>query len=427
MAAPSEQDRANDLIALANKAIETFRNQYSVTTDNKSRCSYVENDGTGIIRPCDKVAVEHAFIRAYGTQLMPSTIKQQLVTAWTAASKKILFNTIRPFVFKSEAIKNGEFAWSRLSFDPALTAPECPPELERLLSRTKQADNLVLWLGSILDYEFPRTQYLYMYGPGSDGKSLLARIIEHTLGAHCCTTIYPQDLSGSHGTTKLEGIRVAMFKDESDTNFVSSGAFKRLTGDEMLTINPKGEPHRNIIVNCKVLIYSNEAPNLRGGRADMRRIIPVEFMYRPGGTDLEFEKAAIAAGAGILQYCYYRFLVWKEEHRNQDLPVDVGIVEDIKSNSYEGEIEERLRFDYEIDASRKDWRTPGKDVQLWAKANIDGAYGKVTSVLRGLGLGSESYRLEGKSVRVWEGMRFRERNASDGISIRAKIKNYPTS
>lgn len=420
----SEEDRASDLVALANKALETFRNQYGVTVDDKGRCGYVENDGTGIVRPCDKVAVEHAFIRAYGTQLMPSTIKQQLVTAWTAASKKILFKAIRPFVFKSEALKNGEFAWNRLSFDPALTTPECPSELGRLLSRTKQADNLVLWIGSILDYEFPRTQYLYMYGPGSDGKSLLARIIEHTLGSHCCTTIYPQDLSASHGTTKLEGIRVAMFKDESDTSFVSGGPFKRLTGDEMITINPKGEPHRNILLNCKVLIYSNEAPNLRGGRADMRRIVPVEFVFRPGGTDLDFEKAALAAGANILQYCYHRFRAWKEQHPNSDLSVDEDIAEDIKSSSYTGEIEERLRFDYDIDATRSEWRTSSKDLQLWAKVNVEGTFGAVTNVLRGLGLGSESYREEGKSVRGWNGIRFREKDATQGVSIRAKIRNH---
>lgn len=337
----STDEKAKKLRALAIRAKAELAGTYVVIADEKSRLSYGSVAGPGVVIPCDPTVIIGEMIVRYGAELMPTKIKHELLTAWSHYSDKINSVDIRPFVFASEPPVG--WAFQRLKFDPDADAP-CPGTFKEMLDRTtpEEARSLILWLGSLLDYKFPRTQYLYLWGEGNDGKSTLIRAIMSVFSAQGVASMRSDDI-GVHGTARLEGARLVCFVDENTTRFVSSGVFKSITGDDTMTINPKGLALRNIKVFAKVLIASNKSPTVDGGTADYRRILPVQLKsYQNMSGDQGFVDRMMEEGQAIMQYCYSQFMIYKSSHPNELLPAAAERIAEVKNESRQSSEEDNI-------------------------------------------------------------------------------------
>jgi hypothetical protein len=297
---------------LTTDALLAYEQKYRMLVGDDGVAVPLELDEPGVVRPVNPVSLVRELTKRYSDLLLPSTIRADLAPAVMAKLPAVAASQIRPFRFASD--KLGDLAWMRLPFDPDPTA-ECPPEFRAILDRTSspaEARSLVLWIGSLLDYESPRKQYVHLSGDGNDGKSTLTNMLVRVFGSRNCAEMRAEDFRDTHATTVLEGARLVIFHDENNAGFMSGGRFKALTGDEMWTINPKGQPRRDITLNCKVIISSNNRPEVHGGKADLDRIVPVYLRSYEGGQDPGFVSRLYKAKHQVMQFCYAEWVRHKE-------------------------------------------------------------------------------------------------------------------
>lgn len=105
----------------------------------------------------------------------------------TAASAKVILNTlflrksmkltevIKPYAFKSEKA----YTFCRIPFDPSNEVSHCPT-WDRLLENYSNIAAVKMWFGSLF-VESDRSQYLWLYGKGKNGKSTLSDVISSSL------------------------------------------------------------------------------------------------------------------------------------------------------------------------------------------------------------------------------------------------------
>lgn len=380
------------------RVYERFRILY----DSDGNLSCAEVVSPGVLRPVSNDYIINNMIGFLAGRAKPPDVKHSVFPTWrafAAARGAVDAQQVAPLVFKSDTTT--PWAWQRLNFDPEPI--ECPSLLTKLLSRTtpEEGRSLALWLGSLLDYHFPRAQYLYLHGDGNDGKSTLIAMLVKLLGTQGVAMMRSDDFADAHSTTVLEGARLAIFADENSASFMSRGRFKALTGDDTLTINPKGQPRRNIGLHCKVMVASNYSPYVQGGRADLRRIIPVKLEPIPASESSHAEGLAfIEAGPAIMQFCYMAFMAWQVQAPDKMLPASSEAIDEVEADSMqadtESEVLSALRFglDYSVSAATL-------NAYLRTRFGNRGGLQNIYAVMKRHGARRAQHTVEGVRTRVW--------------------------
>ncbi len=295
------------IISLGTQAYQALANKYRLLSDDSGGYTIAQVIEPGVlrcVRPEDVIYCD--LIKSYATDMKPSKVKSELFPRWYAEMRTQPGATlphvdVKSFHFHSAPASAG-FAWQRLSWDPD-PAAQSPEIFETLLSSTSPAEaySLKLFIGSLFDYRSSRHQYLYLHGSGGGGKSTLIDAMFAMFAKRGCRTMQGDSLDGEHSTAGLEGVRLLAFPDCNRPSLPSTGIFKQLTGDDVTTINPKNRDMRNITMHCKVVISSNEAPQLAGGSADYRRIIPVRFERADTTSSDKFKADFVASAPQIAQ------------------------------------------------------------------------------------------------------------------------------
>lgn len=350
-------DKAVRCKEMADSFLARHYESFRVIVDQNGTLSCAEVTSPGVLRPVEDRYIMNKMMRHLMGQAVYPDVKNNVFPLWlvlSASQTGIRSREIVPLVFKSDTTT--PWAWQRLNFDP--TEIEIPDLLTKMLARTSpdEGRSLVLWLGSLLDYEFPRSQYLYLHGDGNDGKSTLIAMLIKLLGTQGVAMMRSDDFSDSHSTTVLEGARLAIFADENSASFMSRGRFKALTGDDTLTVNPKGQARRNIGLHCKVMVASNYAPHLQGGRADLRRIIPVKLSPIAASESSHAQGLAfVEQGPAIMQFCYTAFKAWQAAHPDKMIPAGDAAIAEVEADSMQSDTESEvlgaLRFGPEYSVS----------------------------------------------------------------------------
>lgn len=332
--------QAQKWVSIANHAHTELAPLFRMVVEDRGIGTVAEITEPGVLKTLtDDTVIERDFLIRYGNFGSANDIRNNLYKRWRAkmrAMSSVRADEIKPFHFKSDPPASG-WAWQRLLFDPIEKA-EIPEIFKVLLSYTTEdeARSVVLFIGSMFDYESTRHQYLYLHGLGSDGKSTLLKAMYAMFNNHGYTTMQGNSLDDSHATADLEGVRLLVFPDCNRPSLPSTGNFKEITGEDMVGVNPKLQARRNIKMHCKVVISSNDEPQLAGGRADERRIIPVTFRGR--GTlksDEAWKQAFVASAPQIAQYCISEYRAWRKDYPNEDLPAAASAMEMVRENSTE--------------------------------------------------------------------------------------------
>lgn len=152
------------------------------------------------------------------------------------------------------------------------------PEFKLFLEQTDEASarSIILWIGSLMDPESNRRQYLHLWGSGEEGKSTLTEALTKAFNGQT-VNVTARQLQSTHFGTELEGKRLYMFNDENNTSFFSSGPFKHITGDSSMDVNEKYQAVRSIKLTGKTIICSNAKMELTNSKADSSRAISIEL------------------------------------------------------------------------------------------------------------------------------------------------------
>lgn len=136
------------------------------------------------------------------------------------------------------------------------------------------------WVWSLFEEGSDISQYLYLYGKGQDGKSVLASAVGLLIGSSYLTATQV-DIENRFFLPNIVGKRLC-YVSEASPKFPTSGKFRALTGERNILCEMKGKQHFQTTHNCKFLFSSNHKVQLTHSIADMRRVIYCEFQSFTG-------------------------------------------------------------------------------------------------------------------------------------------------
>lgn len=312
---------------LAAELVESYSSRYRMVRmahKNKSVLHIVNQRGE--IAPVDQSLLT-AELRAYlGERVLLKTanavVTRTLDDLQTKPGLVIPESAVATLLFNNT--DTARFCYKRLAIDNT-RLDACPTRFKDLCDHiiTKSgAEILALWIGSLLDPDSIRVQYLCLYGGGRNGKSTLLDALARVLGS-AALGMTSQDFMSRFGLADAANKRLLLFDDNNNASFMSSGDFKRVTGSESLRIEPKGVDRYFVKNNLKILIATNRMPNLRGDDADLRRNIFLEMKKYAGATgDGERWVADFMNEApDILRYCYTVYCEHKQRTGSSHIPI----------------------------------------------------------------------------------------------------------
>jgi Family of unknown function (DUF5906) len=149
---------------------------------------------------------------------------------------------------------------------------------EEFTGRLAAPDSFRAWVWSIFEPEHAGRQMLWLRGDGHDGKSRLIRVLAEALGA-AAGILDDERLSGDGKRFALASVwdkRLIAVPDTKVRTLAMTGMLHQLSGGDRVFIEPKGLPGFSAQPNVRVIIGSNEKPQINQSRSNTSRLLPVE-------------------------------------------------------------------------------------------------------------------------------------------------------
>jgi len=276
-----------------------------MTSDRKPLLATVDNEKNVTLSNYEHFAMEVGRCSLMsGITLLRSGI-QEVYNLFLSLSESVPFDDIKTLA----TLECKGYAFNRVAVKPSeIDKVNCEtPMFDELLSRVVGANEFMCFVGSLFDTskEADRSQYLWLYGHGNNGKSTIIRVLSRLLGEAATTEIEPTKGREHFWTHRVIGRRLVAIPDCENTEFVKSGTFKALTGESEVSLERKGKDFFKAKLDCKFIFSSNDLPVLSASPADLRRAIVCEVKPWAAGVEVDTgygDKIALET-KGILAKC----------------------------------------------------------------------------------------------------------------------------
>ena len=230
------------------------------------------------------------------------------------------------------------------------------PLFDEMMNRTKNNRALRLFIGSLFVPGSDKSQYVWLFGAGKNGKGSLTRLLERCLG-RCYATESIPDKRNRFWTHGLVEKRLVVFSEgeSSDAGFPSSGFFKSLTGGDSVRIEEKGGAVYTAPLDCKFIFLNNNMPILENNMADTRRAIFCEMGPIKDTEMHDYEVKLWAEAPGIIGKCFMEYMAHSVGADNPYIPIDpntLTAVTQITDDTMQGIFDELFLLTY--DDSKQD-------------------------------------------------------------------------
>lgn len=253
-------------------------------------------------------AMLHFSKNTLGQKTLDPDHSRKATLLWLGASTAIKDNHIA----NVRELSDPGYCWHRLPFD---LSRDVTPTFDEMFSRIDNALAVKQWIGALLDPLSDRQHYVWLHGPGGQGKGALSRFLRDVFGPSYKAVVPPSE-GDKFWTGGLVGKRLVVFNDCKDVNFPVSGLGKSLVGGDAIPAEKKGGDSFTMLPTCMLMYNSNDRPKLTSEPSDTRRVILAYVAPRPEGSQkLETDKYnAIlwAEGSGFLWECREEYRRMKE-------------------------------------------------------------------------------------------------------------------
>jgi len=224
----------------------------------------------------------------------------------------------------------------------------------------------------------------YLVGSGSNGKSMVIKMVENLVPTNGRTNLSLSSLTGDKdGSEALESSFVNLSSEIKLSDFDST-FLKRITGGDTVSINPKNKKPFSIIPTAKHFVSSNSMPQLKETTyGDLRRFLIIEFKREFPRVENFYVNRIEPHIPALFRKCVDIAKKIKKEgmYINQDLILNTETVLHEESDLVYNFINE---FDIKVDkVITRDSRAIYKKFELWCKFNRTGIY-KKRRFLKGL-------------------------------------------
>lgn len=208
---------------------------------------------------------------------------------------------IKPVLQKSEP----GWTFKRLDFD---MKDEPTPIFDDFLSRIEtNTDAFLAYNGMLFDPTAPRQQYLWLMGPGGDGKGSWCRFLGKIFGEEASASLTAMKDMGKDKffTSRFIGKRVATFPDCHYPRFVQEEIFMSLSGGDNIYCEFKHGHGYTTKLTTLFVFASNFLPEISSSQSNMRRAIICTMRGRDTEekADPAYEDNLWKERAGIIYKC----------------------------------------------------------------------------------------------------------------------------
>lgn len=233
----------------------------------------------------------------------------QVVDMWMGLCNVIDESKVIPIRVPNRESHRNKYNYHALPFNPK---KQDTPTFDKLLDRVKGKSEFMAFIGSLFDENSDRSQYMWIYGEGGNGKSQFLAALSNVLGQAYLNSYVPNRSSERFFTSTIIGRRLVAFPDCSQPAFVTTGFFKSLTGDDSHFIDPKGKDQYPARIFPKFIFSSNERPSIADNKAERRRAILIDIEPFDGEDigAVNYRNLLVAEMPGIIERCIAEY----EEH-----------------------------------------------------------------------------------------------------------------
>ncbi len=272
-----------------------------VSSDGGKTATLVEVDADNVCTPVRRERVADLIV-CWGDRNGKSTYRLEPRKAMECA--KYWYASVDRMLQPATALWPGEegLCYHRYPFARAVGPTPLWDDVNRRMDYPHEFN---LWVGSLFRPSADRSQYVWLYGNGGEGKSEVIRALEWTFGtAGLVLNALPRPRQDNFWSEVLPGKRFIGCSDvSSKDDELRLGEFKSLVGGDTMMINPKGKPKFSIRSAAKILCASNHLPQISKDRADQRRIILVHMQPYAAAHDPDYHRHLCAELPAYVQHC----------------------------------------------------------------------------------------------------------------------------
>lgn len=199
----------------------------------------------------------------------------------------------------------GEDGWTlkRLDFLPRL---EAYPAWQEFLDRLSAPEEFMAFVWSIFEVKNKARQFVYLYDKeGFGGKSTVCNVLADLLG-NASTALSGSSTQGDAKrwlTSTLLGKRLVVWPDCKNTLFVMTELLRNIVSGDEVMIERKGDAAFKAKLRVKLIIGSNDEPELTMMRANTSRLIRIDILRSAEKDDPAWEDALREQLPGFLFDC----------------------------------------------------------------------------------------------------------------------------
>ncbi|MAG50375.1 hypothetical protein CL621_01890 [archaeon] len=322
------------------------------------------------------------------------------------------------------------FVKNPIIYDPKAKCPKIIRFLKEILENKEDLDIVQELFGFCLVRDYFLERSIFLWGGGRNGKSKLLDIMRSFLGPSNCVEIPLQDFERDNfAVSNLHKKLVNLSADLSSEAIGYSGTFKKLTGRDLVTANRKHRERISFVSYAKQIFAGNDIPETKdmSNGFFIRWVIlkfPLTFLpqgdidQKPKGEreNIRLDNPDIIKGlinpkelSGLLNWSLEGL---ERLYKNKEFSHSKGM-ESVKnewirkSNSFEGFFAECLELDF--DSLVKVSELNGKYNEYCSKNGVRRIGPKDFNLkLEGKGCEGKAKTIEGKSYKVWEGIKFKD-------------------
>lgn len=178
------------------------------------------------------------------------------------------------------------------------------------------------WCGYLLTGSVQEEKMLCVFGPGSNGKSVLSNVLTHVMGAYAqqadVSLIAPRVASvTSPDINATRGARLVSINESDATAVLSDQRVKVLVSTERISARPLHAPPVEFAPTAKLFFRSNHRPKVKDNSPGMWRRLAVLSLLRrfeeDGLADPTLEGRLKREGSGILSWMVNGCLEWRSK------------------------------------------------------------------------------------------------------------------
>lgn len=210
-------------------------------------------------------------------------------TAWELNTKSGILN-LEDGTLSAHTPEYFSTIQSAAEYRPDAVAHDWLAFLDEAVPSRGDQELLQMFAGLCLTGDTSPQRALLLVGDGGTGKSTFVRVLQAVLGNLATSSALENIKDGSFLVGTLVGKRMCVVSElQRNVDWLP---FKRVTGEDMISVDVKNKTPYTTKLDMKLIILSNVMPHLGDDTSNnslMRRFLPVAFNVRPAVPDPTLE------------------------------------------------------------------------------------------------------------------------------------------